>query len=106
MDLPAGFFSLEENILEVTDILKTKFEINQSNKKVCLKLNHALYGSVQLARSWWLKFVNALVNVGFEPGEVDPCLIFWKNECGVLILILYVDDPLNQELTTLRKCLM
>ena len=88
MDLPAGFFSLDENILEVTNRLKNKFEMEQANKKVCLKLNHALYGLVQAARSWWLKFVNALVNVGFEQGEVDPCLIFWKNECGILILIL------------------
>ena len=51
-------------------------------------------GLVQAERSWWLKFVNALVNVGFEQGEVDPCLIFWKNKCGILILILYVDDCL------------
>ena len=89
MDLPAGFFSLDENILEVTNILKSKFEMKQANRKVCLKLNHALYRLVQAARSWWLKFVNALVNVGFERGEVDPCLIFWKNEYGILILILY-----------------
>ena len=68
--------------------------MNQANKKVCLKLNHALYGLVQAARSWWLKFVNALVNVGFERGEVNPCLIYRKNEYGILILILYVDDCL------------
>ena len=76
MDLPAGFFSLDENILEVTNVLK--FEMKQANRKVCLKLNHALYGLVLAARSWWLKFVNALVNVSFERGEVDPCLIFRK----------------------------
>ena len=94
MDLPAGFFSLEENIVEVTIMLKNKIRINQASKKVCLKLNHALYGLVQAARSWWLKFVNALVNVGFEQVEVDSCLIFCKNECGILILILYVKDCL------------
>ena len=68
--------------------------MKQANRKVCLKLNHALYGLVQEARSWWLKFVNALVNVGFEQGEVNTCLIFWKNEYGILILILYVDNCL------------
>ena len=51
MDLPAGNFSLDENILEVTNILKNKIEMKQANKKVCLKLNHALYGLVQAARS-------------------------------------------------------
>ena len=80
MDLPAGFFSLDENILRVTDILENKFKMKQANKKMCLKLNHALYGLVQAARAWWLKFVNALVNVVFEQGEVNPCLIYRKNE--------------------------
>ena len=31
MDLPAGFFSLDENILKVTDILKDKFKMKQAN---------------------------------------------------------------------------
>ena len=35
MDL--GFFSLDENISKVTDILKNKFEMKQANKKMCLK---------------------------------------------------------------------
>ena len=38
--------------------------------------------------------MNALVNVGFERGEVNPCLIYRKNEYGILILILYVNDCL------------
>ena len=37
MDLLAGFFSLDENILKVTDILKNKFEMKQANEKMCLK---------------------------------------------------------------------
>ena len=74
---------MDENISKVTNILKDKFEMKQANRKMCLKLNHALYGLVQATRSWWLKFVNALVNVSFERGEVDPCLIFQKNECGI-----------------------
>ena len=78
MDLPVGFFSFDENILRVTNILENKFKMKQANRKMCLKLNHALYGLVQATRSWWLKFVNALVNVGFEQGEVDPCPIFQK----------------------------
>ena len=68
--------------------------MKQANRKMCLKLNHALYGLVQAARLWWLKFVNALVNVGFERGEVNPCLIYRKNEYSILILILYVNDCL------------
>ena len=71
--------------------------MKQANRKVCLKINHALYGLVQAARSWWLKFINALVNVGFEQGEIDQCLIFWKNEYSILIRILYVDDCLLTE---------
>ena len=73
VELLAWFFSLGENISQVKGILRNKFEMNQANKKVCLELNHALYRLVQAARLWWLKFVNAMVNVGFECGEVDLC---------------------------------
>ena len=68
--------------------------MNQANKKVCLKLNHALYRLVQAARLWWLKFVNLFVNFDFKCREVDPCLVYWKNEYGILILILCLHDCL------------
>ena len=104
---------MDENISKVTNILKDKFEMKEANRKMFFKLNHALYSLVQAARSWWLKFVNALVNVGFEWGEVDPCLIFRKNEYSILILTLYVDDCLltgdtlaiESGITPLRECL-
>ena len=38
--------------------------------------------------------MNALANIGFEQGEVDPCLIFRRNEYGIVILILYVNNCL------------
>ena len=94
MKLPAGFFSLEENVTNTTNLLNCKLNPEQANKNLCLKLNHALYGLVQAARSWWLKFVSALTHIGFVRGEVDPCLLFWKNKYGMVILILYVDNCL------------
>ena len=33
MDLPASFFSLDENISRVTNILENKFKMKQANKK-------------------------------------------------------------------------
>ena len=57
MKIPAGFFSLEENITNTKKLLNREFDMRQVNKKVCLKLNHALYGLVQAARSWWLEFL-------------------------------------------------
>ena len=35
-----------------------------------------------------------MVSIGFQQGEVDLCLIYRKNELGMFILILYVDNCL------------
>ena len=94
MKIPAGFFSLDENTTNTRKLLNREFDMKVANEQVCLKLNDALYGLVQAARSWWLKFVNALTYIGFVRGEVDPCLLFQNDKYGTVILILYVDDCL------------
>ena len=66
MELPLRFFSAAKNSKLVQVLLKNKFEMTKANKKICLKLNHALYGLVQAARLWWLKFVKALVSISFK----------------------------------------
>jgi Reverse transcriptase (RNA-dependent DNA polymerase) len=63
-----------------------------SKETHCLKLNKALYGLVQAARQWWKKFKEVMVNLGYKPSPVDPCL-FVKNTNGKLsFIIIYVDD--------------
>ena len=60
----------------------------------CAKLGRGLYGLVQAARQWWKKFITELTGIGFVKGEVDPCLLHRRNESGLCIVIVYVDDSL------------
>ena len=59
-----------------------------------MKLLHTIYGLVQSARQFWKKLVNGLKNMGFKGGYPDPCLMWRKNDLGMIFIALYVDDCL------------
>ena len=94
MKLSPGFFPLDENIKVIQEFLGTKLTIPNANKKVCLKINYALYRLVQVARASGTKFAQALVSINFNYGKVHLCLLYWKKELGMERLILYVDSRL------------
>ena len=55
---------------------------------------------VQAARQWWKKFIQTLKQYDFESNEIDPCMLYRKNDKVICVLIMYVDDCLligNQE---------
>ncbi len=59
-----------------------------------LELNKCIYGLVQAARQYHKKAVEVLQKIGFNGGQVDPCL-FWKQyEKDVVFVTIYVDDNL------------
>ena len=62
----------------------------------CLILNKTIYGLVQSARMYYLKFSDILVDkLGFKQCKSDPCLFMRKNELGICIILCYVDDNLT-----------
>ena len=50
----------------------------------------------QAARQFWKKFVNTAKkeSFGFQVSPADPSMLFKKNELGICIIIMYVDDML------------
>jgi hypothetical protein len=56
-----------------------------------LELKKAIYGLVQIARKWWKKFKQVILDMGYMPSLADPCL-FYKNEKTIAFIIIYVDD--------------
>ena len=58
----------------------------------CVKLDKALYGLVQAARQFYLKFAKELKKIGFEQSYADPCLFFRDTKNGRVILIVHIDD--------------
>ena len=60
----------------------------------CVLLEKSIYGLVQAARMYFLKFMRVLRNIGFVGGNADPCMMMRKNEHGVCYIAIWVDDSL------------
>ena len=59
-----------------------------------LHLLHAIYGLVQAERRFCLKFIEKLKKIGFKGGYPIPCLMCRRNENGICLIAICVDDSL------------
>ena len=60
----------------------------------CMLLKKAMYGLVQAARQYYLKFIEVLEKQGYRKGKVDPCLIMKGFNNDALYMSVHVDDSL------------
>ena len=60
----------------------------------CLELNKSIYGLVQAARQYYLKFTQVLRKIGFIGGKADPCLFKRQDTNGTVFIAIWVDDSL------------
>jgi len=65
----------------------------EEKEKVCL-LQRAIYGLKQASRVWNLQIHNELCALGLKQSNYDECLNYVKNNSGLTLLSLYVDDML------------
>ena len=67
-----------------------------SSPEDCYELKKGIYGLCQAARQFWEKFVDTIKKepFGFTVSPADPCMLFKKNNLGLCIIIMYVDDML------------
>ena len=61
---------------------------DDSDRRYLLKLNKSLYGLKQASFNWYEKLKTGLIDRGFEPSKIDPCLYLKKG----MIVLTYVDD--------------
>jgi hypothetical protein len=64
------------------------------NGKLLVKLNKALYGTLDAAKLWYEKLTGVLTKMGFVANLVDPCVMNKTVNGKQLTVILYVDDLL------------
>lgn len=65
-------------------------DTGEHNKKYVLKLVKNLYGLKDAGKTWFDYLQKGLIDLGFEPSAVDPCIFYKKG----ITLITYVDDCL------------
>jgi hypothetical protein len=58
----------------------------------CCLLLKSIYGTVQAAREWGLHFARIMESLGFKQCAADPCLFIRRNDLGLAIAIIYIDD--------------
>jgi hypothetical protein len=69
------------------------FQIKGHEEKV-YKLKRSLYGLKQSSRQWYLKFHQAILEIGFKVSPLDHCVYICNENDKFTILSLYVDDIL------------
>ena len=58
---------------------------------VC-RLKKALYGLKQAPTTWTNRMSRFLQSIGFEISKADHSLCVKKTGCGLLVIVIYVDD--------------
>ena len=62
--------------------------LNKFGANGCLRLNKSLYGSLFAPREWYQHLRKALLSLGMQESDYDPCFLYKKD----MIMVLYVDD--------------
>jgi Reverse transcriptase (RNA-dependent DNA polymerase) len=57
-----------------------------------LLLLKALYGLVQAARQFFKKFTSIMKQIGFNQNPAEPCMLFKKEDSGLTIVVIHVDN--------------
>jgi hypothetical protein len=66
----------------------------RNDGSIAVKLNKALYGTIQASRLWYDKLTTVLIANGFSVNAYDKCVLYKNfNGCNI-VLALHVDDVL------------
>ena len=115
LDVETAFLNgeLEEEIfMKIPEGLYNQ-EGNETSSNSVLRLKKSIYGLLQAARQWFLKFEEALKNIGFRNNQIDPCLFIKKEDSKFCAVCVYVDDciltgdqaTMEEVIEGLKRCL-
>nr|GEX20643.1 hypothetical protein [Tanacetum cinerariifolium] len=90
MDVKTAF--LNGNLREEVYVSQPDGFMDLDNPNHVYKLKKALYGLKQASRTWYDMLSSFLLSQDFSKGSVDPTLFIRKNDNGLLLVQIYVDD--------------
>ena len=59
-----------------------------------VELLKTIYGTKQAARQYWKMFMDKMEEMNFTRTHADPCLLKRKDQHGMVVICVYVDDCL------------
>ena len=65
-----------------------------SDGTLVVQLRKALYGCVEAAKLWYEHLSATLIDCGYVPNQLDPCVLNWSLNGKQCTVCLYVDDLL------------
>jgi Reverse transcriptase (RNA-dependent DNA polymerase) len=92
----------EEIFMKIPEGLNSQ-EGNEINSNSVLRLKNSIYGLVQIARQWFLKFEEALKVIGFKNNQIDCCFFLKKENSKLCAVCVYVDDCILTVIEGLEK---
>ncbi|WVY97098.1 hypothetical protein V8G54_029249 [Vigna mungo] len=73
--------------------------LEERKKNMVCRLKKSLYGLKQAPRQWYKNFESFMPKEGFQKCNADHCCFFKRYKSSYIILLLYVDDILKQQLS-------
>lgn len=95
LDINNVFFN--EELTEDVFMFQPKSFVQQPAGQVC-KFIKALYGLKQAPKAWFDRLRKILLQWGFKNSRADSSLFFKKENESIVVVLIYVDDILLQEL--------
>ena len=85
---------LDRTLTEIISKYLPELKPYESNGKLLVRLDKALYGCVQSAKLWYELLTSELSEMGFKPNDIDPCVMNKFINGKQCTLVIYVDDIL------------
>ncbi len=84
--------------------------MDQTHPDLVYRLKKVLYNLKQAPKAWLNKIGRCLVTSGFQTSNVNFSLYVKKKNCGIVIIVIYVDDLIitrdnDANISDLRKFL-
>jgi Reverse transcriptase (RNA-dependent DNA polymerase) len=75
---------------EGIDLVEEGWDLSED----CTELLQTIYGTKQAARQYWKMFMDMMEGKCFQRTHADPCLLKRKDEKGMVVVCVYIDDYL------------
>lgn len=95
---------LNDDLEETVYMEQPEFFQEKGKENMVYRLNKAVYGLKQASKTWYDKITKILCHkLLFKQLSTEPCVYFKSENKSMMIIVLYVDDPLFSHPPTFKE---